>query len=127
MVEDAASLALPDAPSPPPAAIETHDLTKRFGGRRAVDSVTIRVPQGVIAGLVGPNGAGVLPNLVRTKQPFDTRDGRRHRDADIAGLLETVSLADRAKHHVGSYSLGMKQRLGIAAALLSNPELLLLD
>jgi ABC-2 type transport system ATP-binding protein len=41
--------------------------------------------------------------------------------------LETVELADRAKDKVGGYSHGMRQRLGIAAALLRDPRLLLLD
>jgi len=38
-----------------------------------------------------------------------------------------VDLADRAKDRASSYSLGMKQRLGVAAALLKDPELLILD
>ena len=42
-------------------------------------------------------------------------------------LLELVGLADRAGDAVSKYSLGMKQRLGIAGALLSDPRLLLLD
>src|SRR3989440_4422806 len=41
--------------------------------------------------------------------------------------LETVELSDRAKDRVGGYSHGMRQRLGIAAALLRDPRLLLLD
>ncbi len=45
----------------------------------------------------------------------------------IPGLLEQVGLADRAGDRVGGYSLGMKQRLGVAAALLPEPELLILD
>jgi ABC-2 type transport system ATP-binding protein len=45
----------------------------------------------------------------------------------IEELLELVGLRDRARDKVGDYSLGMKQRLGIAAALLSDPRLLLLD
>ncbi|MEA2674599.1 MAG: type transport system ATP-binding protein [Chloroflexota bacterium] len=45
----------------------------------------------------------------------------------IEELLELVGLRDRARDKVAGYSLGMKQRLGIAGALLSDPKLLLLD
>ena len=45
----------------------------------------------------------------------------------IEELLELVGLRDRARDKVAGYSLGMKQRLGIAGALLSDPQLLLLD
>ena len=45
----------------------------------------------------------------------------------VQGLLEQVGLGDRAKSKFKTYSLGMKQRLGIAAALLPNPKLLMLD
>jgi ABC-2 type transport system ATP-binding protein len=45
----------------------------------------------------------------------------------IDELLEMVGLRERARDKVQNYSLGMKQRLGIAAALLSDPSLLLLD
>jgi ABC-2 type transport system ATP-binding protein len=45
----------------------------------------------------------------------------------VDGALDTVELADRAKDKVGGYSHGMRQRLGIAAALLRDPRLLLLD
>jgi ABC-2 type transport system ATP-binding protein len=45
----------------------------------------------------------------------------------IAEVLEIVELSDRAGDFVRSYSLGMKQRLGVAAALLPDPELCILD
>jgi ABC-2 type transport system ATP-binding protein len=45
----------------------------------------------------------------------------------VEELLDLVGLQERARDKVQGYSLGMKQRLGIAAALLSDPRLLLLD
>jgi len=45
----------------------------------------------------------------------------------IGSLLEQVGLADRGDSKYKTYSLGMKQRLGIAAALLPNPKVLVLD
>lgn len=48
-------------------------------------------------------------------------------DSEIKDILELVGLADTGKKKAGKFSLGMKQRLGIAIALLGNPELLVLD
>ena len=65
------------------------------------------------------NGRQNLRALAATGAPVQ---GNR-----VEELLELVGLRDRAKDKVSGYSLGMKQRLGIAAALLSDPQLLLLD
>jgi ABC-type multidrug transport system ATPase subunit len=45
----------------------------------------------------------------------------------IQEVLRLVDLADRARDRFSTYSLGMKQRLGVAAALLKDPELVILD
>ena len=51
----------------------------------------------------------------------------RHPVDRIAGLLDVVGLGERGDDRYRTYSLGMKQRLGIAAALLGDPALLILD
>jgi ABC-2 type transport system ATP-binding protein len=51
----------------------------------------------------------------------------RHPTDRVPALLEVVGLADRGGDRYRTYSLGMKQRLGIAAALLGDPALLILD
>ncbi|HZS57484.1 MAG TPA: ABC transporter ATP-binding protein [Bryobacteraceae bacterium] len=48
----------PSAASPLPPAIEIRDLIKTYSGFRAVDSLTVTVPQGCFFGFLGPNGAG---------------------------------------------------------------------
>ncbi len=48
-------------------------------------------------------------------------------DKELKSILEMVGLADTGKKNAGSFSLGMRQRLGIAIALLGHPELLILD
>src|SRR4051812_18189483 len=52
---------------------------------------------------------------------------RRARDGIIDDVLEEVGLTDRAKDKVREYSYGMVQRLGVAAALMRSPRLLVLD
>ncbi len=60
-----------------------------------------------------------LEVLARTANHYDS--------ARIDRLLEQVGLAERADQRVKGYSTGMKQRLGLAAALLTDPDLLILD
>ena len=154
-------------------ALETHGLTKRFGGRVAVDSVDLHVPRGSAFGYLGPNGAGkttlirMLLGLTGATEgsmsvvglPVPDRRGealarvgaiveepRFHahltgrenlavaaaaRGGNAARLidssLEQVGLDARADDRVKTYSLGMRQRLGIARCLLADPELLILD
>ncbi|WP_310604196.1 ATP-binding cassette domain-containing protein [Anaerosporobacter sp.] len=48
-------------------------------------------------------------------------------DKEIRHILQLVGLENTEKKKAGSFSLGMKQRLGIAIALLGNPEILILD
>jgi ABC-2 type transport system ATP-binding protein len=48
-------------------------------------------------------------------------------ESDIASILDRVHLIEAADRRFKNYSLGMKQRLGIAAAILHDPELIILD
>lgn len=46
---------------------------------------------------------------------------------DVRAVMKTVGLDPNEKKHVGKYSLGMRQRLGIAQAIMENPDILILD
>jgi ABC-2 type transport system ATP-binding protein len=72
-------------------------------------------------------GPALWPGLTGTENLRTLATLGGHDVGRIPQLLEVVGLSDRASDRYGGYSFGMKQRLGIAAALLGDPELLVLD
>jgi ABC-2 type transport system ATP-binding protein len=90
------------------------------------------VDVGELHRVVGRVGA-----IVETPALFPTMSGRRNLELlgrlegigarRVNATLEQVGLAERADDLVKRYSLGMRQRLGLAAALLKDPEVLILD
>lgn len=81
------------------AAIETRKLSKAFGTRKAVDNVSIAVPQGAFLSIFGPNGAGkttllrVLSTLARATSG----------EARVMGV-DIKEEPDRARDHIGFIS-----------------------
>ncbi|WHT18610.1 ABC transporter ATP-binding protein [Crossiella sp. CA-258035] len=72
-------------------------------------------------------GPGFFPYLSGRDNLRALARHRGLRDAHVEDALAKVDLSVRGKDRFTSYSLGMKQRLGVAAALLGDPELLILD
>ncbi|MFE2971504.1 ABC transporter ATP-binding protein [Streptomyces sp. NPDC059340] len=86
----------------------------------------LAAPDGV-AGFV--DGPGLYPSLT-ARQNLAALAALRGRDARTAGVddvLDQVGLTDVADDQARGFSLGMRQRLGLAAALLTKPRLLVLD
>ena len=153
--------------------VETHNLTKKYGKVRCVDSVNLHVAPGAVYGFLGPNGAGKsttlkmilglarptageislfgLPvneknrikllkqtgSLIESPSYYGHLTGAENLQIiqtlkgcskkDIDKVLKIVRLDEAKGKLVNHYSLGMKQRLGLAAALLGFPKLLILD
>ncbi len=152
--------------------VETHNLSKSYGGTNRVHQVNLAVETGQIFGFLGPNGAGkttTLKMLLGLIKPSDGnvkvfgKDLNKHRPSilnqtgsliespsyygHLTGLenmkvmqrlrnvpnknidkaLKIVRLENQKHKQADQYSLGMKQRLGIAMALLAFPSLLILD
>jgi ABC-2 type transport system ATP-binding protein len=95
----------------------------RLFGRDPMESV--RALEGVAGFVEAPTFYPYL-NARRNLEMLAAYDGGDARER-IDQALETVELSHRQRDRVGGYSHGMRQRLGIAAALLRDPKLLLLD
>ncbi len=95
-----------------------------FGRTWAADGVAVLGP---VAGFIeSPRFYPYLTGRANLRM-LATLDHLGAGDARVQEVLDVVELRDRAEEKVGAYSYGMRQRLGVAAALLREPRLLVLD
>jgi len=128
--------------------IETGKVTGFLGPNGAGKSTTMRLMLGLDTGRGTttyddkrlydyPNPSKIVGVLLEAKAFHPTRTARNHLKVLAAAgdvpykrvdeVLDIVGLADVAKRKPGKFSLGMSQRLGIAAAILGEPKYLILD
>lgn len=85
----------------------------------------VDMPEDIGAVIEAP---GFLPNYSGYKNlRFLANIRRKIGKEEILNVLKTVGLDPESRKHVGKYSLGMRQRLGIAQAIMEDPEILILD
>lgn len=98
-------------------------------GRVEVLGQTVSPMQNQVLGMVGAmfGSPGFIPYLSGRENLQILARISGVADTQVRSVLEQVGLTDAARKKVGSYSLGMRQRLALAAALVHRPELLILD
>jgi ABC-2 type transport system ATP-binding protein len=129
--------------------LETGTVTGFLGPNGAGKTTTMRMITGLVPATSGralvngrpytalPNPGAVMGTLLDAAAVHPGRTGRTHLrilaatigvpDRRVDEVLELVGLPDAAGRRIGGYSLGMRQRLGIAGALLADPPVLMFD
>jgi len=153
--------------------LKTHNLTKQYKNKVAVDNVSLTVEKGDIFGLIGQNGAGKstfmrlvtslsqpdsgeielfgesepakvtaararIGAMIETPALFNNFTAKQNLEyyrlqrgiverSRVREVLKMVKLEDTGSKTFKDFSLGMKQRLGLAVAMLSHPDFLIFD